>query len=440
MQLAGQTAGEQQVEAAAAAGKGSSSKVLRAAPKLSCFTKFVDLQEWYDKPGEDGRSLRELEEANDTSWRAGANNRKRWSEQKQLLKCIEQRQVEETAKQHRPVTAQQAAQLLDADWQAELVGSSRAQGSNLSTYHRKHIRGGDRRRPAGDIDEQMTDAGSVQAGVAGDDDSGGGEEEDGLLQLAEQVAAAPLPPPPTAAAAAAAAAARRAAAAALAQPTTAAPTAVVTSAAAVPPAAAAPTTTSQAAVAAPASAARSRKQQRGAASRMAAAELDMPFPKRQRTKSHARGGQGKQPPAWLGDAAAMRAAFPEAAAQYDKQQQAAARAAAEAAAIEADHAAMVEQAAAAAVQQGTTQPATAMQQPAGAWQPLRQLKQLWRGAVSHNPAARGSGEGLTLHGVVGGPNVFAAEPRHDWEVDAGDELDVEADVRQQKLGAVGRGM
>jgi hypothetical protein len=61
------------------------------------------------------------------------------------------------------------------------------------------------------------------------------------------------------------------------------------------------------------------------------------------------------------------------------------------------------------------------------------------GRLPFNPATRGAASGLTIYGALGGPNLHGDDTgQHDRETEA-DELDADADVRQQKLQAVGHG-
>jgi hypothetical protein len=61
-------------------------------------------------------------------------------------------------------------------------------------------------------------------------------------------------------------------------------------------------------------------------------------------------------------------------------------------------------------------------------------------SVTFNPAARGAGGGVQIFGSIDGPNISCyAQQQHDGDeanaaAAAAWELDVEGDVRQQKLG------
>jgi hypothetical protein len=462
--------------AAGAAGAG-----IRQVRQLSTFSSFGDLLEWYDQqPQEGGQSRRQLEEANETSWRAGKNSRKRWSELKQLLECIEQRQVEETAKQRRAVTAQQAATLLDVEWRAELA-LDRAQGTqphsgSLSTYHRRHIRGGcGKRRGSGtsDVDEQLAgdqgnplvaSGGEQQAPVGGEDPMAAvvgpaaaagagargaaapspalaagsdedvseqlsGEEDDLLLGLAMEAGGGYVLPGGGGHNTQSAAAAGR------------------------PQSARARGASTAAAAAADVN---SRKRSAAAAAPAAEHAALPQVPKRARTQRTRARRPHQQQQQHVGTSAEWRQAFPDAAQQYDQEH----AVAAEAAALEARQlgsraaavptgtlarqaAAQLAAATLPSVEQQQTQAgagrmAGAVQQEAASV-PRRRGRLVLPGGLPFNPAARGPAGALTIHGAVGGPNIHVQHTPQRPQQEQSDELDVDAEVRQQQLAAVGHG-
>jgi hypothetical protein len=471
---------QQQISSAAGAAGGG---LKRKQRELGTFTSFGDLLDWYDTPVEEGgQSRREMEAANDTTWRSGKSNRQRWNERKQLLDCIERRQVEETARQRRAVTPQQAAVLLDADWQAELV-LEKAQGargqphsSSLSTYHRRHIRPLKLRgsspndldeQPAADQDNQLAaGAGEQQAPAGGEQVMAGGlgppaaagarrtavrehagaadtdgepnqqqagEEDDMLLALAMEFGSSDLLPGGGARSTPAASAAGRPQARR-------------------PPRGASPAV---AAAAAGAAAGGNSRQRRTAAEEHAALP---PVPRRPRTQP-SRVPRQQLPQA--GTIAEWRGAFPGLAQQYEQEQAAAAQAAAAEAAILQAHqlgsraaaaptgplagqgAAHLAAATLLGDQQQQTQAAAgsttgAVQQEA-AGVPRRRGRQALPGRLPFNPAARGSAGALTIHGSVEGPNICVQHRGQPAQQEQSDELDVDADMRQQQLAAVGHG-
>jgi len=110
----------------------------RAFPKLSAFCSFQQLWEWYTKPMP-GHTMspKEYEGKNDTSWRAGSNNRKRWSDMQKLVDLVERRAVDAGQQRGRVVGQADAAAMLDAEVQQELAANGVKGGYTLATYFRE---------------------------------------------------------------------------------------------------------------------------------------------------------------------------------------------------------------------------------------------------------------------------------------------------------------
>jgi hypothetical protein len=71
--------------------------------------------------------------------------------------------------------------------------------------------------------------------------------------------------------------------------------------------------------------------------------------------------------------------------------------------------------------------------------PRRRGRQALPARLPFNPAARGSAGALTIHGSVEGPNICVQHTGQPAQQEQSDELDVDANMRQQQLAAVGHG-
>lgn len=85
-------------------------------PTLGSFKAVADIWEWFDGGSVDEGPSPRQRDAKDISWRTGGQNRSNWSDLQKA--AVEQRAVQMTAAQQKPVSHQQAAAALDAEFAA----------------------------------------------------------------------------------------------------------------------------------------------------------------------------------------------------------------------------------------------------------------------------------------------------------------------------------